>query len=118
MDNRINKAEQREIERHKWIMSEAYGADVGIERATEDWLTHCAEEWRRSRQAHMLEMQRHEIERYKWIESEKAQRDLGRDAALDWIKKYAARWRDWYEAEYGGNEGEFHRVESPSCSTA
>lgn len=104
MEGRLTPAEQREVERHKWLLSEECGCDVGIEHATQDWLEHHAAQWRLQRQAHMLEMQRREIERYKWIESEKAQRDLGRDAALDWIKKYAARWRDWYEKEYNDNE--------------
>jgi len=104
MESRFSEAERREIERHKWLLSERCGCDVGMQHATEDWLAHHAEQWRRLRQAHMLELQRGEIERYKWIESEKAQRDLGRDAALDWIGKYAARWREWYEKEYGEEE--------------
>ena len=104
MDSRLTEAEQREIERHKWLLSERCGCDVGLQCATEDWLKNHAAQWRQLRQAHMLELQRREIERYKWIESEKAQRDLGRDAALEWIGKYAARWREWYEDEY--NRGE------------
>ena len=104
MEIRLTREEQREIERHKWFMSEMYGCDVGIERATEDWQEKHASQWRQNRQAHMLELQRREIERYKWIESEKAQRHLGRDAALDWIRKYAAKWREWYEKERAEDE--------------
>jgi len=52
---------------------------------------------REERQAKMLAEQREEILRHKWIESEKAQRDLGSEAVLDWIRRYAAQWRRWYE---------------------
>lgn len=55
--------------------------------------------WTEERQATMLARQREEILRHKWIESEKAQRDLGAEAVLDWIRRYAAEWRKWYEAE-------------------
>ena len=37
------------------------------------------------------------MERYKWIESEKAGCDLGNKAVMDWIKKYAASYRTWWE---------------------
>ena len=43
-----------------------------------------------------LEFQDREIERHKWIESEKAGRDLGKDAAIDWILKYADVFCDNY----------------------
>ncbi|NIA12918.1 MAG: hypothetical protein GWP08_02465 [Nitrospiraceae bacterium] len=45
----------------------------------------------------MLAMQREDILRHKWIESEKHDRDLGAEAALDWIRQYAAPWRNWFE---------------------
>ncbi len=35
-----------------------------------------------------------EMKRHKWIESEKAGRDLGSAAIKDWIKKYAAIFRE------------------------
>ena len=37
---------------------------------------------------------------HRWIESEKAGHDLGRAAALDWVLKYAAQWREWYNRVY------------------
>lgn len=40
------------------------------------------------------ELQLQEIERHKWIESEKAGRDLGEEAAMDWIHRYAATFRE------------------------
>jgi hypothetical protein len=57
----------------------------------------CEQRAREERQAKMLAEQREEILRYKWIESEKAHRDLGSDAVLDWIRRYAAQWRRWYD---------------------
>lgn len=38
-----------------------------------------------------------EMKKHKWIESEKVGRDLGNIAILDWIKKYAASYRCWWE---------------------
>jgi hypothetical protein len=103
MESQFSRAELREIERHKYLLSETHGYDVGLDFAINDWLENHADKWRRARQASMLAMQREEIKRYTWIESEKAQRDLGRDAALDWISKYAAKWRDWYDKEVDGS---------------
>lgn len=37
-----------------------------------------------------------EMRKYKWIESEKAGYDLGNEAIQDWIKKYAASYRNWW----------------------
>ncbi len=44
---------------------------------------------------HRLQIQ--EILKHKWIESEKAGKDLGNQAILDWIHKYAANFRDYWE---------------------
>ncbi len=81
-------------------MIRSRGCDIGIEEALEDWLLHCADVWRLERQTLALQLQRKEIERYKWIESEKHGHDLGRQAAIDWVTKYAAAWREWFETEY------------------
>ena len=43
------------------------------------------------------EIQIQEILKHKWIMSEKAGYDLGQDAVLDWIRKYAKRFRDYWE---------------------
>lgn len=37
--------------------------------------------------------------KHKWIESEKAGYDVGDCAFIDWIKKYAAIFREWYETK-------------------
>jgi hypothetical protein len=46
------------------------------------------------------ELQLEEIYRHKWIESEKKGYDIGdTEAALDWIKNHAAKFRKEYEAK-------------------
>lgn len=100
-NNRLTPAEMREIERHKYFLSERAGYDIGFEAAASDWIERYGLLFRQERQAYMLNMQREEIARHTWIESEKAGCDLGRAAALDWVLKYAATWREWYNREYG-----------------
>lgn len=41
-------AEREEILRHKWLMSEREGADVGFERALTDWTLRHRPEWKKS----------------------------------------------------------------------
>jgi len=101
MDTKFSPAEWVCIEQHKYFLSEHRGCDVGLEEAVSHWLECHSAEWRQQQHQKMMELQRAEILRHKWIESEKAERDLGRDAALDWIGKYAAQWREWYEREFG-----------------
>lgn len=96
----LSKAERAEVERHKYNLSQENGYDVGVELATQDWLQKYANSWRVERQTHMMALQREEIQRHKWIESEKACHDLGNAAVFDWISKYAAQWRDWYNKNY------------------
>lgn len=96
----LTRRELEEVKRHKYFMSESRGYDVGYEAACSDWLANHAAEFRQQEQSRMLDMQREEIARHKWIESEKANCDLGRAAALDWVLKYAAQWRAWYNATY------------------
>ena len=100
MTDTLTKGEAREIDRHKYYMSKSSGYDVGYEAAFTDWMENHAEAYHRSAQARMLEMQRQEIACHTWIESEKARCNLGRAAALDWVLKYAADWRAWYNANY------------------
>lgn len=42
-----------------------------------------------------------EIRKHKWIESEKAGQDLGSRAVMDWIDKYAARFRAYVTQDLG-----------------
>lgn len=39
-------------------------------------------------------LQMEEIDKHKWIESEKAGRDLYPEAALEWITRFAKRFRE------------------------
>ena len=100
MFDTLTRAERMEVERHKYFMSKASGYDVGFEAACLDWIENFAGAYRQDAQSRMLEMQRKEIARHTWVESEKAGRNLGRAAALDWVLKYAAQWRAWYNKTY------------------
>jgi hypothetical protein len=100
MLSHLSAPESKAVLKYREQMCARTGRDVPLEEALSDWLQHHAMKWRIERQAHMLSLQREEILRHKWIESEKAHRDLGAEAMLDWIDKYAAHWRDWYERNY------------------
>lgn len=52
-----------------------------------------------------MSAQVHEIEKHKWIESEKAGCDLGDNACMDWIKKHAKDFREYY-----GTQEESHGI--------
>lgn len=41
--------EREEILRHKWLMSEKAGHDIGFETALTDWLMKHRSEWRKAR---------------------------------------------------------------------
>jgi len=43
---------------------------------------------------HDLEEQKEEMDKFKWIESEKEGHDVGKEAYLEWIKQFAAGWRE------------------------
>lgn len=94
-----NRFEVSQVKRHCRRLQQERGRFVGFEEAVEDWLAYHAQEFRERQQSIFMERQREEMLRHKWIESEKAHRDLGMDAIFDWIRKYAAQWRDMYERE-------------------
>jgi hypothetical protein len=104
MSNELTRAEVRQVEIHKWYMSQRCGFDVGFETAKEDWLANHATVFWQRRHKVMMDLQREAINRHKWIVSEQCGCDQGRTAVLDWIAKYAATWREWYEEEYDGSE--------------
>lgn len=99
----LARAEQRAVERHREYLREIRGEAVSLDEALSDWKANYAQKWRAACLARMLEHQRAEINRHKWIESEKASCDVGKDAVLDWIQRYAGRWRKWYDEneDYG-----------------
>ena len=45
----LQKAEQIEISKHKWLESEKAGYDIGFESAQESWDKYHAQDWRRSK---------------------------------------------------------------------
>ena len=45
----LQKAEQIEISKHKWLESEKAGYDIGMALAQESWNRNHAEDWRRSK---------------------------------------------------------------------
>lgn len=97
MGAQLGKLEQQAVRRHQEVLSARAGYDVGYEHALADWMENHAIRWREERQAKMLAAEREEIMKHKWIESEKARRDLGKEATIDWIVRYAAQWRAWYQ---------------------
>ena len=99
-------AERRAMKRHWKRLCETWSKDVSYEEAMDDWLNHHAMAWREEHQRRVMERQQEEMKKHRWIESEKAKRDLGSTAYIDWIKKYAAQWRAWYEREVEGLEVE------------
>ena len=67
-----NKEVIEEINRHLWIESQKAGYSIGIERATDEWLTLYAEGW----------MKYHMPEKYKTIQERKK-----KEAAKKTVKK-------------------------------
>jgi hypothetical protein len=51
-------------------------------------------------------MQLEEILEHKWIMSEKEGRDLGEEAVKDWIDKYAAIFREYWERKLKEDQDE------------
>ena len=45
----LQKAEQIEISKHKWLESEKVGYDIGIELAQQSWNRYHAKDWRKSK---------------------------------------------------------------------
>jgi len=46
-------AEREEILKHKWIVSERLGYDIGFERALLDWIRKHRDSWRAARRAQL-----------------------------------------------------------------
>ena len=96
---RFSPAEWKAIRVHRYFLSQRYHRFVSINEAIEDWQKNYALVWRAKRTILSSRNQMEEILKHKWIESEKAGRDIGSAAAADWIRKYADKWRQWWETE-------------------
>lgn len=99
MDVALTRAEQRAVHRHRDVLAKQQGTQVPYDHALADWMANHSAVWRARRHSLALEKQREEINKHKWILSEQARQDVGRDAVLDWISRYAAQWREWFEAQ-------------------
>jgi hypothetical protein len=120
MDDRIPGTEQPTIERQdvtsmlssaaekrafNQFQSECCESSYEIadkESTLDAWLRDHSATWRKRRQITAAQMQAEEIRKHRWIESEKVHRDLGKEAHTDWVKQYAAEWRNWFENHYDG----------------
>lgn len=92
---------RREIESHKYLLSERARRDVGFDAARDDWFANHYAAYCRFRYEQLLRLQNIEIGKYKWIRSEEARRDVGREAAVEWVLRYARSFREQFESEYG-----------------
>lgn len=95
----LSRAEHRAFLKYCSDLECRNGCEVDYDAALVDWVQNHSASWRAQRHAIALEKQREEILKHKWIESEKAHHDVGKDAAADWIGKYAAQWREWFEQQ-------------------
>ena len=86
---------------HESLASSTHGS-TDRDSALDIWLRDHSADWRRRRQHTAAQMQAEEIRKYRWIESEKTRGDLGKSAHTDWVKLYAAEWRQWFEDHYDG----------------
>lgn len=72
-----NKEVIEEINRHLWIESQKAGYSIGIERATDEWLSLYAEGW----------MKYHMPDRYKLIQDRKKKDDAKKVGVKSAVKK-------------------------------
>jgi len=94
-------SERRAIISYRVYLSVELKRDPSIEETVETWES-CtiAQRWRRKKMAGDTQRQIREIERHKYLLSESAGHDVGFDhAAADWVRNYAAKWRDWWEEQ-------------------
>ena len=98
-DEAFSDDELAAIECHKYYLSEAAGCDVGEEYARENWRYHHSHRWRQQRLREDIAQQITEMRKHRWIESEKAGTDLGSQVEIEWIRKFAAQWRQWREQQ-------------------
>ncbi len=95
-------AERRAFEQFRSEMAVSAGEVPESRSVLNIWLHEHSAHWHRRRQQTAAQLQAEEIRKYRWIESEKHQRDLGKAAHVDWVRRYAAEWREWFENNYDG----------------
>ena len=94
-------SERRAIISYRLHLSVELKRDPSLEETVETWEScTCAQQWRRKKMAGDTQRQISEIERHKYLLSETEGHDVGfEQAAADWVRNYAAKWRDWWEEQ-------------------
>ncbi len=97
-------SEQRAILWYRVELRSSLQRSLSIDETVERWEGEDgpAGSWRRVKVQIDGRMQIVEIERHKYHLSEEFGYDVGWDhAATDWIEKFAAEWREWWEQQPG-----------------
>jgi exonuclease VII small subunit len=106
-DHRLQRfwpSERRALLEHHAQLCRDLQRDVDLEEAVECWENGGAAAWRRAKMRLDGQRQLVEIERHKYFMSQREGRDIGWEAAAkDWIAKYAAPWREWWEEQVDAN---------------
>jgi len=93
-DINLSPAELHAILEHQRARTQTTGAEVSLETAIEDFMSHCHAEWMHEKQHHDIVAQIQEIEKHKYFRSMEEQHDIGKKAAAEeWCAKYAHLWR-------------------------
>ena len=93
-DINLSPAELHAILEHQRAMMLAQGAEVSLEAAIEDFMSHCRAKWMHEKQHQDNVDQIQEIEKHKYFRSIEEQHDIGKKtAAEEWCAKYAHLWR-------------------------
>ncbi len=95
-------AERRAFKRFQTDLASSSGHSPDSHAALKIWLRDYSADWQRRRQLTAAQMQAEEIRKYRWIESEKLKCDIGKAAHMNWVRLYAAEWRQWFENHYDG----------------
>ena len=75
-----------------------------LEESIEMWVGGDCKVWRRAKIRQDGKLQLAEIEVHKYHVSQKTGYDIGFEAASrDWVEKYAAKWREWWETRLRAN---------------
>ncbi|MEA1927773.1 MAG: hypothetical protein U9N73_06165 [Candidatus Auribacterota bacterium] len=98
-ERHYSPAEWKAIRVHRYFLSQRNSRWVSLDEALHNWEDNYARTWREKRLELSSRNQMEQILKHKWLESEKVGHDIGKDAVSDWIDKYAAIWRKWWESE-------------------
>jgi hypothetical protein len=86
---------------HGQELAQRLGREPTLAETVESWEAGNGPAWRRDKFWRDRAQQFKEIEVHKYLESKRQGHDVGWEfAALDWIQRYAAGWRDWWEEHW------------------